>query len=145
MKTKRIALSICSILLVCVLLASLCACMKVGMKKNQIETKLKDDGATVNYVRTTPMTKGGESSHSFEDLLRATKAYTVSVDGVDSEVEQELYVIFCGDDASTDWTIEACKKYVEENKEEQDKWLVYNYDRVVLCGYYQLLAVARGY
>lgn len=145
MKKNRVVLSICCILLVCVLLASFSACMKVGMTRNQIETKLKDEGATVAYLRTTPMTTDAPSGCKFEDLILSTKVYTVNVDGMDSEVEQQLYIIFCANDSTSEWALDACKKYVEQNKSENDKWNVYSYDRVVMCGYYQLLAVARGY
>lgn len=127
------------------MLASFSACMKVGMRKNQIETKLTDEGATFEYQRTTPMTSDAPTGSKYEDIILSKKAYTVSVDGVESEVEQKLYIIFCGNDSTAEWTLEACKKYVEENKTDDDKWSVYSYDKVVMCGYYQLLSVARGY
>lgn len=145
MKRNRIVLSICLILLVCVMLASFSACMKVGMRKNQIETKLTDEGATFEYQRTTPMTSDAPTGSKFEDIILSKKAYTVSVDGVESEVEQKIYIIFCGNDSTAEWTLEACQKYVDDNKTDADKWNVYAYDKVVLCGYYQLLAIARGY
>lgn len=142
MKKNRIALLICCVLFVCVVLASFSACLKVGMTKNQIETKLKDEDATFIYLRTTPMTADAPSDCKFEDLIHSTKIY---VDENDEQVKQELYIIFCGSDSTVDWTFEACKDYIEDNKSDEDKWNVYSYDRVVLCGYYQLLAVARGY
>lgn len=145
MKRNKFVLSICLILLVCVMLTSFCACLKVGMKKNQIETKLRDEDASFEYLRTTPMTTDAPSGSKFGDLILSTKAYTVSVDGVDTQVDEQLYIIFCENDSTVEWTVEACQKYVEDNKSEQDKWNVYSYDKVVLCGYYQLLAVARGY
>lgn len=127
------------------MLTSLCACMKVGMTRSRVESKLKDVDAKVNYLGTTPMTKEGELSYPFEDRLLARKTYTLSVDGVDTEVEQQLYIIYCGSDECADWTLEACKSWLEQNKSDEDKWYVYSYDKVVMCGYYALLAVARGY
>lgn len=135
-------LSICLVLLVCVTLTSFSACLKVGMTKNQIETKLKDEDATFTYLRTTPMTADAPSDCKFEDMILSTKIY---VDENEEEVEQELYIIFCSSDSTVDWAVEACKDYIDDNKSDENKWNVYSYDRVVLCGYYALLSIARGY
>ena len=145
MKKKRIALSIVCVLMICVLLSSLTACLKIGMRQENVEKKLTENGATIRYERNTPMTKDGQSDHKLQDLIYSTKTYTENVDGVEKEVEKELYVIFAGDDASAAWAEERCKSYVSENAETLVGWETYRYDRVVLCGYYKLLAVARGY
>lgn len=118
------------------------ACMKIGMRKSNVLKNLEEAGATVEYKRTTPMTKDGEKDYPFEDLIYATKAYS---EGEDAETLQELYVIFCGNDDAADWTEESCKKYVEDNPDTTVKWNTYRYDRVILCGYYKLVSVVRSY
>lgn len=141
---KRLCLSVISALLACVLLVSLTSCLKIGMKQNAIESRLKEAGATVSYERTTPMTKGA-TGYVFDDLILSTKLYTHTVDGQETEVVEQLYIIFCGNDITADWTETACKTYISDNKSESDKWIAYRYDRVVMCGYYELLSIARNY
>ena len=155
---KKLILSISCVLLVCVLLASLTSCMKIGMKQNSIESRLKEVGASISYERTTPMTNGSKG-YSFEDLILSEKSYTYTVDSQEVELTQQLYVIFCGDDESADFAESACKEYVSKYSTDyvadlvspQDpespklyKWNVYRYDRVVMCGYYELLTIARN-
>ena len=141
---KRLCLSVICALLACVLLVSLTSCLKIGMKQNAIETRLKDAGATVSYERTTPMTKGA-SGYVFDDLVLSTKTYLRTVDGQETEVVEELYILFCGNDPTADWAEKTCKSYVSDNKSESDKWIAYRFDRVVMCGYYELLSIARNY
>lgn len=139
---KKLLLFTTSILVVCLLLATMTACMKIGMRKSNVLKSLEEAGATVEYKRTTPMTKNGEKDYSFEDLIYATKAYG---EGEDSETLQELYVIFCGSDDCADWAEESCKKYVDDNPDTTVKWNTYRYDRVILCGYYKLVSAVRSY
>jgi hypothetical protein len=134
---KKVALSITCVVMVCVLLASLTSCMKIGMKQNAIESRLKESGATISYERTTPITKEAKGC-VFEDLIRSTKVYTRTVDRQVSEVTEELFIIFCGNE-------NACKTYLADNKSDSDKWISYRYDRIVMCGYYELLSIARNY
>ncbi len=141
---RKIVISIVCALLVCVLLATLTSCMKIGMKESNIKSRLEEGGATCQYARTTPMTKDS-SGCVFEDIIHATKSYTVSVDGQDAETVQEVYVIFCGNDSTADWTENACKKYITDNKQDSDKWQTYRYERVVVCGYFKLVSLARNY
>ena len=114
------------------------------MKQNAIETRLKDAGATISYERTTPMTKAA-SGYDIDDLVLSTKTYLRTVDGQETEVVEELYILFCGNDPTADWAENACKSYVSDNKSESDKWISYRFDRVVMCGYYELLSIARNY
>ncbi len=170
---KKVALSISCLLLACILLVSLTSCMKIGMKQSGIESRLKDAGATKQYVRTTPMTKDSKG-YVFEDLIYSTKKFTRTVDGQETEVVEVLFIIFCGNDATADWAENACKSYVSkygtdniydrsdifevsdfpnlndnfDNPSEMPKlykWIAYRYDRVVMCGYFELLAIARNY
>lgn len=141
---KKVALSITCVVMVCVLLASLTSCMKIGMKQNAIESRLKESGATISYERTTPITKDAKG-YVFEDLIRSTKVYTRTVDGQESEDTEELFIIFCGNDVTADWTENDCKTYLADNKSDSDKWISYRYDRIVMCGYYELLSIARNY
>lgn len=144
MNKKRVLLIIATLLIVCMLCASLTACMKIRMRKSSIVDRLEDVGATIEYKRTTPMTKDGEKEYSFEDLIYVTKSYSEGEEG-DCEILQELYVIFCGSDDGADWAEEACKKYVEDNPDITVKWNTYRYERVIMCGYYELLKEARTY
>lgn len=144
MSKKRVMLTIATVLIVCLLAVSLTACMKIRMRKSSIVDRLEDIGATIEYQRTTPMTKGGEKEYSFEDLIYSTKAYN-DVENDDSEIIQELYVIFCGSDSAADWAEDACKKYIEDNPDITVKWNTYRYERVIMCGYYELLTEVRTY
>ncbi len=143
MNRKKITVSILLLLFVCVLMVSLTACMKINMRKSVIIQRLEDVDASIEYKRTTPMTKDGKD-YLFEDLIYATKPYSEGESG-DGEVVQEFYVIFCGSDSAADWAEEACKKYVEDNADITANWNTYRYERIVMCGYYKLLSQARGY
>ncbi len=143
MKKKIVAFTSC-ILLICVLATVLTSCMKIGMRQSSVEKRLREAGASISYMRSTPMTGDGVG-YRFNDLIHSTKAYVVNSDGVESEVERELYVIFADDDASAQKAYEACKTYIESQGDALYKWNCYIYERVVLCGYYELLAVARNY
>lgn len=79
--------------LVIVLAITLTSCLKVGMQKNNIKKRLDEAGVSYTYERTTPITKDGERDYPFEDLMHCTKTYTTTVDGVETEVVQELYII----------------------------------------------------
>lgn len=145
MKKRKLFLAITSIVVLCVLLTSMTACLKIGMRQSNIENKLKDAGASIRYERNTPMTKDGQGDHKLEDLVYATMTYVETVDGVETDVTRKLYVIFAGDDSSASWAEERCRAYVLENAELCDGWETYRSDRVVMCGYYKVLAIARGY
>lgn len=129
--------------LVIVLAITLTSCLKVGMQKNNIKKRLDEAGVSYTYERTTPITKDGERDYPFEDLMHCTKSYTTTVDGVETEVVQELYIIFAGSDEAAEWAKEKADAYVADNS--LDKWNSYIYDRVIMCGYYELLTIARSY
>lgn len=165
-------MSISCLLLACLLLASLTSCMKIGMRQNSIESRLKEAGASISYEKTTPVTDGTKGI--FGDFILAQKSFTHSIDSQDIETVQYLYVIFCNDDKSADMAESLCKEYVSkystdnfsERTEISDsadlpklndtfdnpsdtpklyKWVAYRYDRVVMCGYYEVVAIARNY
>lgn len=140
---KRVITVLCALTLAVVLTFSLTACMKIGMQKNNIVKRLDEAGISYTYERTTPITKDGEREYSFEDLLHCTKTYTETVDGVETEVVKELYIIFAGNDKAAEWAFEKANAYIEDNGIE--KWNAYRYDKVIMCGYYELLAAARSY
>lgn len=145
MKKKKLVLSVLCVALICVLLSSLTACMKIGMRQENVVKKLTESGATIRYERNTPMTKDGQNDQKLGDLIYSTKTFTETVDGAENEVVRELYVIFAGNDSSADWAEKRCKDYVSQNAETLEGWETYRYDRVILCGHYKLLAIARGY
>lgn len=140
---KRVLTVISALVLVAMLAVTLTACLKIGMQPNNIKKRLDEGGVAYTYERSTPITKDGESSYSFGDLMHCTKTYTEIVDGVESEVVKEMYVIFANNDESAAWAKEQADKYVSDNNLE--KWNTYIYDRVVMCGYYELVAIARSY
>ncbi len=141
---KKKLFTILSVLtLTLVLAVTLTACLKIGMQKNNIKKRLDEAGVSYTYERTTPITKDGERDYTFEDLMHCTKTYTTTVDGVETEVVQELYIIFAGSDAAAEWAKDKADAYVADNSLE--KWTTYIYDKVVMCGYYELVAIARSY
>jgi len=140
---KRVITVLCALTLAIVLTFSLTACMKIGMQKNNIVKRLDEAGIAYAYERTTPITKDGEREYAFEDLLHCTKVYTETVDGVETEVVKELYIIFAGNDKAAEWALEKANAYINDNNLE--KWNAYRYEKVVMCGYYELLAAARSY
>ena len=137
MKKKKLVLSVLCVALICVLLSSLTACMKIGMRQENVVKKLTESGATIRYERNTPMTKDGQNDQKLGDLIYSTKTFTETVDGEESEVVRELYVIFAGNDSSADWAEKRCKDYVSQNAETLEGWQTYRYDRVILCGHYK--------
>ena len=165
MKNKKLFLSLIAIvLLAAVLTCTLTACLKIGMKEENLIKRLKNHGASVSYERSSPITPEWQSKGiSIKDILLA--AYTEGegevVDGstLDEEgdeeeqssvsvtVRQTLYVFYCNDKESGDWVEDKCKAYKadEQNGETVKNWNIYRYDNVVMIGDYQLLAVARQY
>lgn len=139
MKTKKITLAVVCCLISIILLVSLCSCMKIGMKKNTIIDRLEDAGATIQYQRTTPMCPI-DAGYNLEDLILST----LTQDGEGAEV-WTLYVICAGDERAADWAEESSKKYIEDHLEECAGWNYYRYERVILCGHYKLLSIARNY
>lgn len=131
-------------LVVFTLAFSLTACLKVGMQKSSIVRRLDKAEVGYTYERSTPITKEGERDYPFEDLMHCTKTYLQTVDGVESEVVRELYIIFAGSDEAAEWAKTKADEYVESNPDLY-KWNTYIYDRVVMCGYYELLSIARSY
>ena len=162
MKTKRLIISIIAVmLLAAVLVCSLTACLKIGMKSENVVKRLEEHGATVkSNMRSAPVIAGWKngSSISISNIIYAyyTPAAegdetltTVEPEGEDEHPEQELYVIYCGDKKSADWVEEQCKAYknAEENADICANWSVYRYedDNIIMIGHYLLLAVARQY
>ncbi len=139
MKTKKLTLIITCVAMCLILVMSLCSCMKIGMKKNTIVDKLKDAGATITDERTTPMAPI-DAGYNLEDLILAT----LKQEGETEEV-WTLYVICTGDERAADWAEDSCKKYINEHSDETVGWNCYRYERIILCGHYKLVAIARGY
>ncbi len=149
---KRKALTILIALTLCVvLLFSLTSCMKIGMQLNNVVSKLNSNGMSVEYLRTTPMTDGhGILGYVFDEII-LTKGIVTDI-GASSVVDEDtqeatdkLYIIYAGDEISADWTEEQCQKYLTDNAEEFEKWTVYRFERVIMCGHFQLIAMVRGY
>ncbi len=150
MKKKTITILIALTLCV-VLLFSLTSCMKIGMQLNNVVSKLNSNGMSVEYLRTTPMTDGhGIQGYVFDEII-LTKGVVTDV-GVSSIVDEstgtasdKLYIIYTGDELSADWAEEQCTNYIKDNSEDLSKWIVYRFERVIMCGHYQLIALIRGY
>ncbi len=158
---RKVLITISSLILLVVLVFSLTACLQIGMKKNNIIKKIEDNNMTMNYVRSTPMTLDyGEDGYKFEDFILATGVVTdvqapvedpnapelpEGSESVEQNNVDSLYIHFAKDDESADWAEEQCKKYLEDNKDTLSKWVVYRFDRVIMCGHYQLVAIIRGY
>lgn len=160
MKKKKLAISILAILLVAALVCSLTACLKIGMKPENIKSRLEKHGATVKTnLRSAPVIEGWKSGSSvnISNIIYAAYTppaeesgdYNVTPEDPEETPEQELYVIYCGDKKSADWVEEQCKAYkdAEENADICTGWVVYRYedDNVIMVGHYLLLAVARQY
>lgn len=135
MKTKKILRAILLILLTALMSVSLSACLKIGMKRDNLISRLEKAGASVTYERSTPMTEAGQRNYRLDDILLAK----VQIDGE----ERHVYVIYCGDDRSGDW-VESQFKASKEDEVYAD-WLVYRYDNVVMFGYFKAVAIARNY
>ena len=155
MKTKKnILISIALILLVAVLICSLTACLKIGMKSENVIKRLEEHGATVkSNLRSAPVISGWKSSSDAVITNIISAEYIPELNegegeevSADSET-QILYVIYCDDKKSADWVEAQCKAYMadEEHAEECAHWNVYRYDNTVMIGHYRLLAVARQY
>lgn len=147
-KARRFVLAALCVLLVGCLCICLCSCLKVGLQKNKVYARLVDNGANVDYVRSTPMTVDGGAGQSIGDILYATLA----MDGK----EVELYVLYCGNTPSADWVENKCREYKDaklaganEDGEEQtvdySEYVVYRFDETILFGHYKLVALVRGY
>lgn len=142
---KKILVLIASVTLIVVLAFMLTSCLSIGMKKNNIVKTIQDNGLDMSYLRTTPMVDGfGSKGYRFDDFMLVTGAVGESANNEDSvENLNKLYIHFAGDDESASWAEEMCKSYLENNQLE--KWIVYRFDRVIMIGHYQLVAIIRGY
>lgn len=165
MKNKRTLFSVVSVvLLVALLVCTLTACLKIGMKEENVIKRLKDSGAAVTYERSAPMIAEWQSKGmSIKDILLAKLDGTsgevvdgATLDGSSGEQTEEgetaqvvqlLYIIYCSDKETGDWVEDMCKEYKssEENAELVKNWNMYRYDNIVMIGDYKLLAIARQY
>ncbi len=147
MRTKKLFTTLLSIVVICVLMISLSACLKIGLQKDNVIAKLQEEGATVEYARSTPMTIVGQDSQDLNDMLRVT----YDVDG-----KQEIaYVVYAGNKDSAVWVEECCESYIteqaEKNPEPADgetdftKWIIFDYDYMVVCGNIDVVTLIRGY
>lgn len=145
MRSKRIILIICTVLLAAILAVTLTSCLKIGMREKNVVDRLKDAGATVAYERTTPMTPSGTSGYRVGNIVHATMLMTEQHGEDASETEQHLYIFFAEDMRSADWAEKACKDYVDQNGETLSNWIVYRYEETVMAGYFKLVSIARQY
>ncbi|MBQ9276344.1 MAG: hypothetical protein IJ226_01965 [Clostridia bacterium] len=163
MKNKKTIFSVVSVvLLVALLVCTLTACLKIGMKEENVIKRLKDNGATVTYERSAPMIAEWQSKGmDIKDILLAKLDSTEQVvDGATLDTEtsdsdeaseapvlQLLYVFYANDKATADWIEDKCKEYksAEENADLVKDWNMYRYDNIVMIGDYRLLAIARQY
>ncbi len=147
MKTKKLFTITLSIVMICVLALSLCACLKIGLQRDKVITRLQEAGATVEYVRSTPMTAVGQNSHNIGDMLRATAQI--------NDQDEVVYIIYANDQDSFEWVKECCETYkadqIEQNPEpaegetDYNSWIVYTYDYMVMIGHFRMVAMARSY
>ncbi len=164
MKNKRTTFFVVSVvLLVALLVCTLTACLKIGMKEENVIKRLKDEGATVTYERSAPMIADWQSKGiDIKDILLAKLEDSQDVvDGanLDADADEEsesstdvlvaklLYVFYANDKASGDWIEDKCKEYksAEENAELVKDWNMYRYDNIIMIGDFKLLAIARQY
>jgi len=163
--TKSRFVKILSIVLIVVVLSlSLTACLKIGLKKNNLISKLNEEGFTVNYIYRTPMTTGAGSKYKYDDILYVYKegvsnnyqdqqidgGVSGSESGTDDASTKSnyiMYVIYCTNEQTADFTEDQCETYIalEDNATQCLKWVVYRYDNIVFCGNIEIVAVARGY
>lgn len=159
MKNSKFVLkAVVLVVIVAILSVTLSACLKIGLKENNVISRLEAYGATVKKnMRSAPVIEGWTSNAdvAVKNILYATYVPDVDssagLDGEDVDMSayemQELYVIYTDDKKSGDWVEEHCKAYVkaEENADVTAHWNVYRYDNIILVGDYRLLAVARQY
>jgi|GEM_PF-870123 len=160
MKTKKFFLkSIILVLCVALLLVSLVACIKIGLKANNVTARLEKHGATVKTgMRSAPPIEGWatEPGVVVSNIIHATylpewptdeNGDGVEVEDASAYDQQVLYIIYADNKLSGDWVENACKAYIsnEENADLTAHWNVYRSDNIILVGDYRLLAVARQY
>lgn len=163
MKNKRtLILIVVSVLLVALLTCTFTACLKIGMKAENIKKRLTEYGATVSYERSSPVVVGWQSTSTrIKDIMLAQMPLDEeAVDGAeldaDSDEEESepvnpnvLYIFFCEDKDSMNWVKGKCKSFKEDagNAELCAEWNIYTYDDdyIVMFGHKDLLKVARQY
>ncbi len=166
MKNSKRVMIFISALLVAVLAFSLAGCLKIGMRERNIRQRLEDAGAELSYEKIAPMLRGGTAGqlNSIGTVLGSYMSVKDRNADTNEEVEHEdmLYVIFAKTDSAGDWAEDCANAWLDkqlelrQNGEEDpdgdvkpewalDKWNVYRYDNVIMCGHYQILKVARTY
>ena len=126
MKHKNILLKMLIVVLVVAILSvTLCACLKIGLKENNVVARLEKHGATVKTaLRSAPPIENWANTIgiSIDNIIYAS--YVPSVDNSEDEQGgentditgyelQELYIIYANDKKSGDWVEEHCKDYIK--------------------------------
>ena len=166
MRKRGYLMIILCLALVAVLGLSLVGCLKIGMRERNIQKRLEDAGAEISHERTAPMLYDGTSAqlNGIGTILFSYMGVTERDSDTNEDVEHQeiLYIIFAKTDESGDWAEAAAKSWLETQKQlradgqedpngdvqaewDLDKWNVYRYENIVMCGHYQILAVARSY
>ncbi|MBO4380613.1 MAG: hypothetical protein J5815_00490 [Clostridia bacterium] len=163
MKNKRtLILIVVSVLLVALLTCTFTACLKIGMKAENIKKRLTEYGATVSYERSSPITVGWQSTSTrIKDIMLAQMPLDEeAVDGAELDVDADeeesepvnpnvLYIFFCEDKDSMKWVKGKCDSYKssDDNADLCADWSLYTYDDdyIVMFGHKDLLKVARQY
>ncbi len=166
MRKRKLGLIIICAALVCVLTLSLTGCLKIGMRERNLQQRLEKAGAEISHQRTAPMFAdwSAKQINNIGTILYAymtVSQYNAEL-GENTEHQDMLYVVFARSDEGAEMAEDAMNKWLDDEKAlraagEEDpsgdiepewdieKWRVYRYDRVLMCGHWQILSVARMY
>lgn len=144
----------------------LCGCLKIGMRERNLEDRLVKAGAEVSHERIAPMLRGGTSAQlgGIGTVLFAPMGVSDydKETGETAEHQDMLYVIFAKTDEAATWAEDRAGEWLQEERDlrergeedeygdvapewDLDHWNIYRYDRVVMCGHFRILSVAKMY
>lgn len=133
MKRKYASIFIVTVLML-IMLCSLSGCMKITLRKDNILSRLKENGYTTAYKQTTEVVKNNEGTHQVKEIIEATK----------EEKDKNFIVTIynCGSESTAIWVEDLANKYNSENKLDFE---IYRFQDVVLYGDFESLSIARNY
>lgn len=154
---KNKSLVIFALVLVFTMLAlSLTGCLRFGLQRKPIISRLEKAGYTIEYETLGFMQDPIDQGHvyEFESVFTAMK---VDEDGIISFVT----VSFCKSDEAAEWVEKTMKQTIKEAKDAEnldlleedfyefsqvyDRMVVYRYDRLVMVGTHDAVTTARNY
>lgn len=160
-QNRKIILILSTILVVAILAITFTSCLKIGLQEKNVLKRIEEEGGTYQTLRTSynPFTEVTYSDYSMKALYLAKMPI--------GETIYDVYVLYADDEKSSNWMKEEADTYLSNKKAEEaqllkdieegrkfienetiydyEHWITYQYDKCVMLGYYEAVAILRKY